>query len=147
MPVDLWSTSGRRQTRDPWESASRALVRRSHRAFAKAGNVQPVHGLDGVDPQRDRFLTELAARADELHGQLLRAMRDRAASGDSRELARLCEVAIELQDVRSTHREAVNEERLHMLTSGQEVSARLSPSAGVSALLARAATAMCDLPG
>jgi len=34
-----------------------------------------------------------------------------------------------------------------MLTSGQEVSARLSPSAGVKVLLERAATAMCDLPG
>src|ERR1700730_2382299 len=147
MPVDLWSTSGRRQTRDTWESASAALVRRYQRAFAKAGNVQPVHGLDGVDPQRDRFLTELGDRADDLHGQLLRAMRDRAASGDSRELARLCEVAIELQDVRSSHREAVNDERLHMLTSAQEVSARLSPTAGVRTLLERAATAMCDLPG
>src|SRR6202045_3354099 len=147
MPVDLWSTSGRRQTRDTWESASAALVRRYQRAFAKAGNVQPGLGLDGVDPQRDRFLTELAARADELHGRLLRAMRDRAASGDSRELARLCEVAIELQDVRSSHRQAVNEERLHMLTSGQEVSTRLSPSLGVRALLERAATVMCDLPG
>ncbi|HXL59092.1 MAG TPA: hypothetical protein VN959_00170, partial [Mycobacterium sp.] len=135
MPVDLWSTSGRRQTRDTWESASAALVRRYQRAFAKAGNVQPVHGLDGVDPQRDRFLTELAARADELHGQLLRAMRDRATSGDTRELARLCEVAIELQDVRSSHREAVNDERLHMLTTTQEVSARLSPTAGVKTLL------------
>jgi DNA-binding CsgD family transcriptional regulator len=74
-------------------------------------------------------------------------MRDRAAAGDSRELARLCEVAIELQDIRSSHREAVNEERLHLLTSGQEVSARLSPSLGVRALLERAATTMCDLPG
>jgi LuxR family transcriptional regulator, regulator of acetate metabolism len=147
MPVDLSSTSGRRQTRDTWESASAALVRRYQRAFAKAANLQPVQRLDGVDPQRDRFLTELAARADELHGQLLRAMRDRATSGDTRELARLCEVAIELQDVRSSHREAVNEERLHMLTSGQEVSARLSPTAGVRTLLERAATAMCDLPG
>src|ERR1700731_2038105 len=147
MPVDLWSTSGRRQTRDTWESASAALVRRYQRAFAKAGNVQPVHGLDGVDPQRDRFLTELAARADELHGRLLRAMRDRATSGDTRELARLCEVAIELQDVRSSHREAVNDERLHMLTTSQEVSARLSPTAGVKTLLERVATTMCDLPG
>ena len=147
MPVDLWSTSGRRQTRDTWESAAAALVRRYQRAFAKAGNVQPVHGLDGVDPQRDRFLTELAARADELHGQLLRAMRDRATSGDTRELARLCEVAIELQDVRSSHREAVNDERLHMLTTSQEVSARLSPTAGVKTLLERVATTMCDLPG
>lgn len=147
MPVDLSSTSGRRQTRDTWQSASAALVRRYQRAFAKAANFRPVQRLDGVDSQRDRFLTELAARADELHGQLLRAMRDRATSGDTRELARLCEVAIELQDVRSSHREAVNEERLHMLTSGQEVSARLSPTAGVRTLLERAATAMCDLPG
>jgi LuxR family transcriptional regulator, regulator of acetate metabolism len=147
MPVDLSSASGRKQTRDTWESASAALVRRYQRAFAKAAEVQPVQPLDGVDPQRDRFLTELAARADELHGQLLRAMRERATSGDTRELARLCEVAIELQDVRSSHREAVNEERLHMLTSGQEVSARLSPTAGVRALLERAATTMCDLPG
>jgi DNA-binding CsgD family transcriptional regulator len=107
----------------------------------------PVQRLGDVDVRRDRFLAALGNRADELHGQLLRAMRDRAASGDSRELARLCEVAIELQDVRSSHRQAVNEERLHMLTSGQEVSTRLSPSLGVRALLERAATVMCDLPG
>jgi len=107
----------------------------------------PVQRLGDVDGRRDRFLAALGNRADELHAQLLRAMRDRAASGDSRELARLCEVAIELQDVRSSHRQAVNEERLHMLTSGQEVSTRLSPSLGVRALLERAATVMCDLPG
>jgi DNA-binding CsgD family transcriptional regulator len=107
----------------------------------------PTHGLDGIDSQKDRFLTDLGDRADELHGQMLRAMRDRAASGDSRELARLCEVAIELQDVRSSHRQAVNEERLHLLTSGHEVSARLSPSLGVRVLLERAATTMRDLPG
>jgi LuxR family transcriptional regulator, regulator of acetate metabolism len=147
MPVDLWSTSGPKQPRDTWESTSAALVRRYQRAFAKATNMLPVQRLGDVDARRDRFLTELGTRADELHGQLLRAMRDRAASGDSRELARLCEVAIELQDVRSIHRQAVSEERLHMLTSGHEVSTRLSPSLGVGVLLEHAATAMCDLPG
>ena len=147
MPVDLSSTSGRKPTRETWESASAGLVRRYQRAFAKATDMLPVKRIGGVDSQRDRFLTELGARADEVHDQLLRAMRDRATTGDSRELARLCEVAIELQDIRTSHRQAVNEERLHMLTSGQEVSARLSPSAGVKVLLERAATAMCDLPG
>src|SRR6201997_3205984 len=147
MPVDLSSLSGPKQTRDAWESTSAALVRRYQRVFAKAADMLPVHRLGGVDSGRDRFLAELGARADELHGQLLRAMRDRATSGDPRELARLCEVAIELQDIRSRHRQAANEERLHMLTSGQEVSSRLSPSVGVRALLERAATAMCDLPG
>ena len=147
MPVDLSSTPGPKQPRDSWESTSAALVHHYQHAFAKAANMLPVQRLGGVDSHRDRFLTELGDRADELHGQLLRAMRDRAASGDSRELARLCEVAIELQDVRSSHRQAVNEERLHMLTSGQEVSMRLSPSLGVRALLERAATAMRDLPG
>ena len=147
MPIDLWSTSGPKQPRDAWESSSTALVRRYQRAFAKAANMLPVQRLGDIDARRDRFLAELSDRADELHGALLRAMRDRAASGDSRELARLCEVAIELQDIRSSHREAVNEERLHMLTSGQEVSTRLSPSLGVRALLERAATTMCDLPG
>jgi len=147
MPVDLSSTSGRKPTRETWESASAGLVRRYQRAFAKAADMLPVKRIGGVDSQRDRFLTELGARADEVHDQLLRAMRDRATTGDSRELARLCEVVIELQDIRTSHRQAVNEERLHMLTSGQEVSARLSPSAGVKVLLERAATAMCDLPG
>jgi len=147
MPVDLSSTSGRKPTRETWESASAGLVRRYQRAFAKAADMLPVKRIGGVDSQRDRFLTELGARADEVHDQLLRAMRDRATTGDSRELARLCEVATELQDIRTSHRQAVNEERLHMLTSGQEVSARLSPSAGVKVLLERAATAMCDLPG
>jgi LuxR family transcriptional regulator, regulator of acetate metabolism len=147
MPIDLSSTSSPKQPRGTWESTSAALVRRYQRSFAKAANMLPVQRLDSVDSQKDRFLTELGDRADELHGQLLRAMRDRAASGDSRELARLCEVAIELQDIRSSHRQAVNEERLHLLTSGQEVSAQLSPAAGVRALLERAATAMCDLPG
>ncbi|MGB8795140.1 MAG: LuxR C-terminal-related transcriptional regulator, partial [Mycobacterium sp.] len=147
MPIDLSSTSAPKQPRDAWESTSAALVRRYQRAFAKAANMLPVQRLGDVDVRRDRFLAALGNRADELHAQLLRAMRDRAASGDSRELARLCEVAIELQDVRSSHRQAVNEERLHMLTSGQEVSTRLSPSLGVRALLERAATVMCDLPG
>src|ERR1700746_400484 len=147
MPVDLSSTSGPKQPRETWESTSAALVRRYQRTFAKAAKMLPTHGLDGIDSLKDRFLTDLGDRADELHGQMLRAMRDRAASGDSRELARLCEVAIELQDVRSSHRQAVNEERLHMLTSGHEVSTRLSPSLGVRALLERAATTMCDLPG
>ena len=147
MPIDISSTSGRKRMRDTWESTSAALVGRYQRAFAMAANMLPVHRLGGVDSQRDRFLTELGARADELHAQLLRAMRDRAASGDARELARLCEVAIELQDIRSSHRQAANEERLHMLTSGQEVSMRLSPLPGVKILLERAATAMCDLPG
>ncbi len=147
MPVDLSSTAGPKQPRDSWESTSASLVRRYQRTFAKAATMLSVHRLDDVDSQRDRFLTALGDRADELHGQLLRAMRDRATSGDSRELARLCEVAIELQDIRSSHRQAVNDERLHMLTSGQEVGTRLSPSAGVSALFERAAAAMCDLPG
>ncbi|MFZ0713157.1 LuxR C-terminal-related transcriptional regulator [Mycobacterium sp.] len=147
MPVDLSSTSGPKQPRETWESTSAALVRRYQRTFAKAANMLPTPRLGGIDSRKDRFLTELGDRADELHGQMLRAMRDRAASGDSRELARLCEVAIELQDIRSSHRQAVNEERLHLLTSGQEVSARLSPSAGVRALLEHAARAMCDLPG
>src|SRR5271156_6428558 len=147
MPVDLSSTSGPKQPRETWESTSAALVRRYQRTFAKAVNMLPTQRLGGIDSQKDRFLTELGDRADELHGQMLRAMRDRAASGDSRELARLCEVAIELQDIRSSHREAVNEERLHMLTSGQEVSGRLSPSAGVRALLEHAAATICDLPG
>jgi LuxR family transcriptional regulator, regulator of acetate metabolism len=147
MPVDLSRISGGKPMRDSWESTSAALVRRYQRAFAKAANLLSVHRLDSVDPKRDRFLTKVGARADELHGQLLRAMRDHAVSGDPRQLARLCEVAIELQEIRSDHREAVNEERLHMLTSGQEVAGRLSPSAGVSVLLERAATVMCDLPG
>jgi LuxR family transcriptional regulator, regulator of acetate metabolism len=147
VPVDLSSTSGRKQMRDTWESTSAALVRRYQRAFAKAADMLPVQRLDGVDSQRDRFLTEPGARADELHGQLLHVMRDRAAAGDSRELARLCEVAIELQDIRSDHRQAVNDERLHMLATGQRVSMRLSPAAGVRTLLERAATTMCDLPG
>jgi LuxR family transcriptional regulator, regulator of acetate metabolism len=147
MPIDLSSTSGPKQPRETWESTSAALVRRYQRTFAKAVNILPTQRLGGIDSEKDRFLTELGDRADELHGQMLRAMRDRAASGDSRELARLCEVAIELQDIRSSHRQAVNEERLHLLTSGQEVSARLSPSAGVRALLEHAARAMCDLPG
>jgi LuxR family transcriptional regulator, regulator of acetate metabolism len=147
MPVDLSSTSGPKRPRETWESTSAALARRYQRTFAKAVNMLPTQRLGGIDSQKDRFLTELGDRADELHGQMLRAMRDRAASGDSRELARLCEVAIELQDIRSSHRQAVNEERLHLLTSGQEVSARLSPSAGVRALLEHAARAMCDLPG
>src|ERR1700741_2229644 len=147
MPIDLSSTSGPKQPRDAWDSTSAALVRRYQRAFAKAANMLPVQRLGDVDVRRDRFLAALGNRADELHLQLLRAMRARAASGDSRELARLCEVAIELQDIRAGHRQAVNEERLYMLTSGQEVSMRLSPSVGVRALLQRAALAMCDLPG
>jgi LuxR family transcriptional regulator, regulator of acetate metabolism len=147
MPVDLSSTSSPKQPRETWESTSAALVRRYQRSFANAANMLPVQRLNTGDSQKDRFLTELGDRADQLHGQVLRAMRDRAASGDSRELARLCEAAIELQDIRSSHRQAVNEERLHLLTSGQEVSARLSPSAGVRALLEHAARAMCDLPG
>jgi LuxR family transcriptional regulator, regulator of acetate metabolism len=147
MPVDLSSISGRKQPRDSWESTSAALVRRYQRTFAEADDIVPVGRLDGVDSRRDRFLTALGDRADELHSQLLSAMRDRATSGDSRELARLCEVAIELEDIRSSHRQAVNDERLYMLTGGQEVGLRLSPSAGVSALFERAAAAMRDLPG
>src|ERR1700752_3976571 len=147
MPVDLSSTSGPKKPRETWESTSAALVRRYQRTFAKAAKMLPTHGLDGTNSQKDRFLTDLGDRVDELHGQLLRAMRDRAASGDTRELARLCEVAIELQDIRSDHRQAVNDERLHMITTSQEVSARLSPTAGVKSLLERAATTICDLPG
>ena len=147
MPIDLSGASGGKHQRDTWDSTSAALIRRYQRAFAEAANLLPVHRLDGVESRRDRFLTELGVRADELHGQLLRAMRDKATSGDPRELARLYEVAIKVQGIRSSHREAVNEERLYMLTSGQEVSARLSPSAGVRTLLERAATIICDLPG
>ena len=94
MPVDLSRTSGGKPMPDSWESTSAALVRRYQRLFSKAANLLSVHRLDGVDPHRDRFLTQVGARADELHGQLLRAMRDHAVSGDPRQLARLCEVAI-----------------------------------------------------
>ena len=66
MPVDLSSTSGRKQMRDTWESASAALVRRYQRAFAKAADMLPAQRLDGVDTLRDRFLTELGDRADEI---------------------------------------------------------------------------------
>jgi DNA-binding CsgD family transcriptional regulator len=147
MPVDLLRTPRGEPIRDTWQSTSAALVRRYQRAFAKAAELQPVHQLDSVDSGRDRFLNDVGGRADELHGQLLRAMRDRATCGDTRELARLCEVAIELQDTRSDHRQAVSDERLAMLTTGQEVSARLSPTAGVKILFERAATTICDLPG
>jgi LuxR family transcriptional regulator, regulator of acetate metabolism len=147
MPVDFSSASGRKQMRDTWQSTTVGLVHSYQRAFAKAANMLPVQPLDGVDANKDRFLTEIGTRADYLRDQLLRAMRDRATAGDSRELARLCEVAIELQDIQSSHRQAVNDERLHILTSGQEVGTRLSPSAGVRALLEHAATTMCELPG
>jgi LuxR family transcriptional regulator, regulator of acetate metabolism len=149
MPVELLATSTApgKQTRDSWESASAALVRRYQRAFAKAGDLLPTHRLDDIDAERDRFLAELGDRADQLHRQLLAAMRDRAAIGDPRELAGLCDVAIELHEIRSSHRQAVNQERLEMLTVGQQVGARLSPAAGVRTLLERAASAICDLPG
>jgi DNA-binding CsgD family transcriptional regulator len=147
MPVDLSKISGGKPTRESWESTSAALVRRYQRAFATAANLLPVHRLDGVDSRRDRFLTQVGSRADELHGQLLRAMRDRAVASDPRQLTRLCEVAIELQETRSSHREAVINEQLQMLTSSQEVSGRLSPSAGVKTLFERAAATICDLPG
>jgi DNA-binding CsgD family transcriptional regulator len=147
MPVDFSSTSGKKQMRDTWQSKAVGLVRSYERTFAKAANMLPVQPLASVDSNKDRFLTELSARADELRDQLLRSMRDRAASGDSCDLTRLCEVTIELQDIQTSHREAVNDERLHILTSGQEVGTRLSAAAGVRALLERAATTMCDLPG
>ena len=147
MPVDFTSASGRKPIRDPWQSTAVGLVRRYERVFAKAADMLPVPPLDGVDSRKDRFLTELSACADDLRGRLLRSMRDRAAGGDSRQLAWLCEVAIDLQDIQSSHHHAVSEERLRLLTSGQEVGARLSPAAGVKALFEHAATTMCDLPG
>ena len=147
MPVELSRISGGNQAQDAWQSTSAALVVRYQRAFAKAGDLQPIGRLNGVDVQKDRFLDEVSTRAEELHRRLLRAMRDRAASGDARELAKLCEIAIELQDIRADHRQAVNDQRSHLIASGQEVSARLSPSAGVRNLLEQAATTMCDLPG
>jgi LuxR family transcriptional regulator, regulator of acetate metabolism len=149
MPVELLATStaAGKPTRDSWESASAALVRRYQRAFAKACDLLPTHQLDDIDAKRDRFLTEAGDRAERLHRQLLGALRDRATSGDPRELAGLCEVAIELHDIRSSHRQAVNEERLQMLTVGQQASARLSPTVGLRLLLERAASAICDLPG
>jgi DNA-binding CsgD family transcriptional regulator len=110
MPVDLSQTAGSQQRRETWQFTSAALVRRYQRAFARAAKVLPINRVDSVDRQRDRFLPELATRADILHRQLLRAMRDHATSGDPRKLRGLCEVAIELQDIRSDHRQAVNAE-------------------------------------
>ena len=81
MPIDLSRASAGKQMRDTWQSTSAALVRRYQNAFAKAADLQPVQRLDGVDSHRDRFLNDVGTRADELHGQLLRAMRDRAISG------------------------------------------------------------------
>jgi DNA-binding NarL/FixJ family response regulator len=146
MPVDVLAPKfAGKQAGENWESTSAVLVRRYQRAFVKAADALRVR-LDGVDSRRVR-LTDLGARADELHGKMLRAIRDRATSGDPRELARLAEAAIELQDIRSSHRHAVNEQRRHMLTAGYQMSMRLSPSAGVKALLEGAATTICDLPG
>jgi LuxR family transcriptional regulator, regulator of acetate metabolism len=149
MPVELLATSiaAGRPKRDAWGAASAAFVGRYQRAFARAGDLLSTRELDDIDAKRDRFLTEVGDRADQLHRQLLGAMRDRATTGNSKDLAALCEVAIELQDIRSTHRHAVDEERLQMLTVGQQVSAGLSPAAGVRPLLERAASAICDLPG
>ena len=149
MPIELLSTATApgKPTRDSWGSASAALVRRYQRVFAKAGDLLSTHQLDDIDANRDRFLAEIGDRADQLHRRLLSSMRDRATTGDPREMAALCEVAIELQDIRSSHRQAVDEERLQMLTVGQQVSGRLSPTAGVRPLLERAASAICDLPG
>jgi DNA-binding NarL/FixJ family response regulator len=110
MPVDFSRTSGGQQRRETWQFTSAALVRRYQRAFARAAKVLPIYRLDSVNHQRDRFLPELAARADKLHHHLLRAMRDHATSGHMRKLTGLCEVAIELQDIRSDHRQAVNDE-------------------------------------
>jgi DNA-binding NarL/FixJ family response regulator len=86
--------------------------------------VLPIRRLDSVDRQRDRFLPELAARADELHHRLLRAMRDRATSGDTGKLTGLREVAIELQHIRCDHRQAVNEEFQQRVTEQLAQSAR-----------------------
>ncbi|MBU3062435.1 LuxR C-terminal-related transcriptional regulator [Nocardia sp. NEAU-G5] len=147
MPVEFSSASDRKQVRDTWQSTSAGLVRSYQRAFANAADMLPVRRLARVDVDKDRFLTELGARADELHDELLRAMCDRAITRDPRELAELCEITLELQDIRSNHRQAVREERLRMLTVGQQVSARLSPLVGVKTLFERAATTMCDLPG
>src|ERR1700739_4387613 len=72
MPIDLWRASGGKPMRDSWESTSAALVRRYQRLFAKAANFLSVHRFDGIDPKRDRFLTQVGAYADELHSQLLR---------------------------------------------------------------------------
>jgi DNA-binding NarL/FixJ family response regulator len=110
MPVDFSRTSGAQQRRETWQFTSAALVRRYQRAFTRAAKVLPIYRVDSVDRQRDRFLPEWAARADKLHRHLLRAIRDHAATGDPRKLRALCDVAIELQDIRSNHREAVNEE-------------------------------------
>ncbi|BBX63624.1 hypothetical protein MSAS_27980 [Mycobacterium saskatchewanense] len=147
MPVDLWLAPLTNPVRETWESRAAALTRGYQRIFAEAAVVVPVRQLEQVDFQGDRFLAQLGARADELHDQLLRAMRDHTIALDSSQLSQLLELAIKLQDIRFSHRQMVTEERLHMLTSGQEVGGRLSATQGVKKLFEHAAAAICDLPG
>jgi hypothetical protein len=146
MPIDLSSPSESETTPDSWASTAEELLGRYRRVFAKAAAVSaakcPVAACGD-----DRFLSDLGADADKVHAKIVSAIRDRSVSNNPGELADLCDLALTLQDIRSHHRDAVNAERLRMLTSAQEAGNQLSPSVGTRTLLERAAKTICDLPG
>jgi DNA-binding NarL/FixJ family response regulator len=147
MPIDLSSPPESEKTLDSWASTAEELLGRYRRIFAKAAAVSASNCPKVAVHGDDRFLSDLGADADKVHGKIVSAIRDRSISDNPGELADLCDLALTLQDIRSHHRDAVSAERLRMLTSAQEAGKQLSPSAGTSTLLERAAKTICDLPG
>jgi LuxR family transcriptional regulator, regulator of acetate metabolism len=147
MPIDLSSPSESDKTLDTWASTAEDLLGRYRRIFAKAAAVSAANCPKVAVRGEDRFLSDLGADADKVHGKIVSAIRDRSISDNPGELADLCDLAMSLQDIRSHHRDAVNAERLRMLTSAQEAGNQLSPSVGTRTLLERAAKTICDLPG
>jgi LuxR family transcriptional regulator, regulator of acetate metabolism len=147
MPIDLSSPSESEKTLDSWASTAEELLGRYRRIFAKAAAVSSAKCPKVAVRGDDRFLSDLGDDADNVHGKIVSAIRDRSVSDNPGELADLCDLALTLQDIRSHHRDAVNAERLRMLTSAQEAGNQLSHSVGTRTLLERAAKTICDLPG
>jgi LuxR family transcriptional regulator, regulator of acetate metabolism len=148
MPINFASASWpKTDDRDPWLRAAAGLLPRYKHALDHVQDLVQGHQWDDLSPTNDRYLDELGEYADSVITQLLHYLQDNAETLSQKRTSELCTAVVELQQVRSSHRVAIVEDRLHVLQSAQRLISDVPDQIGVRALLERAAVDVCRLPG
>jgi DNA-binding CsgD family transcriptional regulator/GAF domain-containing protein len=147
MPINFASASPKSGDRDPWLRVAAGLLPRYKHALDQVQGLVPVPRWNDKSVTDDRYLDELGEYADSVITQLLKYLRDDAENLSQKRTSELCMAVVELQQVRSSHRLAIVEERLYVLESAQRLISRVPGQIGVRGLLERAAVDVCELPG
>lgn len=148
MPINFASRPRpRADDGDPWLQVSAELISRYTRSLGIVAELLPIGRSDAGSWNRDRYLSDLGELADSVIAQLLVHMRDHAAELTPDQTSQCFAAIVDLQQVRSSHQLALVEERLHVLHTAQRLISQIPDDIGVRALLERAASDVCELPG